>query len=255
MQKRPEKGGCEFYWVMEAATHDLRNRIGGILAASGFLADDAKGLLEQNHMALLESVESSCRVLLKLSDDLLDICALDSGKLRLHLQPTDVVSLINEVVALNRSSAERNGIRVQVAAANPLAPVYVDRLRMNQAVDCVVSSAISCSEPGNSIHIQASARLGKAVVLVRTEASKLSSAQLHALFNPFRRHATIKTAWGDRATAVTMAKAQRIVEAHGGAVKIRGGERRNPVIRVLLPIYDGKHKGNEAAQPPRPANA
>ncbi len=59
--------------AIRTLAHDLRNPISGILTASQYLIEDASPLLETEHIALLQSIESSSEFMLKLIRDMLQV--------------------------------------------------------------------------------------------------------------------------------------------------------------------------------------
>src|SRR5262245_58409082 len=63
--------------LLGIAAHDLRNPISGILTASQYLLDDAASSLEAEHVALLQSIESSSRFMLRLIEDMLEISTIE----------------------------------------------------------------------------------------------------------------------------------------------------------------------------------
>ena len=57
--------------VVHMLAHDLRNPLSGILTATQYLVEDASPLLENEHVTLLRSIESSSEFMLKLIRDML----------------------------------------------------------------------------------------------------------------------------------------------------------------------------------------
>ena len=90
---------------LEIATHDLRNPVSGILAATQFLIEDASPILQAHHITLLRSIESSSQFMLRLLQDLSEIPALESSRLQFDFYLTDVGALVENAVLANRPLA------------------------------------------------------------------------------------------------------------------------------------------------------
>ena len=76
--------------LLELAAHDLRNPISGILAAGQYLLEDAGAVLDEQHLAMLQSIDSSSRTMLRLIDDVIELANLESGELRLEIRATEI---------------------------------------------------------------------------------------------------------------------------------------------------------------------
>ena len=126
--------------LLEVAAHDLRNPISGILAAGQYLLDDAGYLLDEQHLALLQSIEASSRSMLRLIDDVIELSQIESGKLRLDIQSTDILPLMNRALLQNQAAAERKKVQLDVEANGGalLPPIDVDPVRIFHAIDSLV---------------------------------------------------------------------------------------------------------------------
>jgi len=90
----------------ERLPHPLRQGpIGG-----QYLLDDAGYLLDEQHLALLQSIEASSRSMLRLIDDVIELSQIESGKLRLDIQSTDIQPLMNRALLQNQAAAERKKV-------------------------------------------------------------------------------------------------------------------------------------------------
>jgi signal transduction histidine kinase len=91
--------------LLEMAAHDLRNPISGVLAASQFLIEDAAGRLEKHHLSMLRSMGSSSRIMLRLLEDMLEIAAISTARPRMHLQLTDIRTLVEQSLSMTRPAS------------------------------------------------------------------------------------------------------------------------------------------------------
>jgi signal transduction histidine kinase len=232
-----EKGGFDPMQLLEVAAHDLRNPISGILAAGQYLVDDAGSVLDEHHLALLESIDSSGRSMLRLIDDVIELSHIEAGKLRLDIQTTDVQPLLNRALMLSQPAADRKKVKLDVLTDTngPIPALDIDPARIFRAIDSVVANTIKLSRTGSRIEVATGARAGKATISLRTDASSIAARDLRALFNPFKK-GRVNRPGVESGTALALAKVKRIIEVHGGAIRVQGGKEMEWTLQLTLPL-------------------
>ena len=226
--------------ILGMAAHELRNPISGILNASEYLLEDAARLLHDNDMTLLEAIRSSCRFMLQLINNLLEISAIESGKLRLHRKPTDILSLIEQNLSLNRPLAERRQIGINVIANGALPLISIDSHKIYQVVDNLVTNAIKFSSPGTKIEIRIRAEREFAVIDVQDQGPGIPANERRAVFKLFQTARGRDTSSG-AGTGLGLAIAKSIVEAHGGRLMLDSRIGKGSTFTVTLPVAAHVH--------------
>ena len=236
--------------LLEVTAHDLRNPISGILAAGQYLLEDANSVLDDHHLALLQSIDSSSRSMLRLIEDALELCGIESGHLRLEIETTDLQPVMNRALLLSNMVADLKQIRMEVEhrGGTSLPPICVDPVRILHALDSLLLTSIKLARPGSRISIGAGSRGNRLTVCVRSEGFGISPVALRSLFNPFRRGRNNRPGV-EGGIALSLAKVGRIIEAHGGAVRVEGRQGSELLIKLALPLTTrtGIHKGAAGA--------
>jgi signal transduction histidine kinase len=232
-----KRAGFNPIQLLEIAAHDLRNPISGILAAGQYLMEDAGAQLEEQHLAMLQSIDASSRSMLRLIDDLIELAVIESGGLRLEMKAAEIQPLMNQAVSASQADADRKRVRLVMDSDGKalLPPLSMDPVKIFHAMDSLLASTVKFSRPGSRIEIGVGSRAGKATIWLRTDGSGISAGTLRSLFNPFRKNRTIRSGV-ESGTALSLAKAKRIVEAHGGATHVHSGEARELTIQLTLPL-------------------
>ena len=89
------------------AAHDLRTPIGIILNYGDFLLDEvARGSVGE-HARFIEIIRNSSQFMLHLIDDLLDLSAIETGRLTLDVACCEIVELLRRNLDLNRVLARK----------------------------------------------------------------------------------------------------------------------------------------------------
>ena len=97
---------------------------------------------------LLRPILSSTERLVGLLNRLLDLARLEAGKLDLQLQPLDLSSLIEDVVAQFRAVAGEKGLTLSMAVQEGLPPFELDPFRVQQVLNNLLSNAVKFSDRG-----------------------------------------------------------------------------------------------------------
>jgi signal transduction histidine kinase len=233
----PKRAGFDPIQLLEMAAHDLRNPISGILAAGQYLLEDAGALLEEQHVAMLQSIDASSRSMLRLIDDLIELAGIESGELRLDMKAAEIQPLMNQAVSASQAVADRKRVRLVMDSDGkaPLPALSIDPVKIFHAIDSLLASTVKFSRPGSRIEIGVGSRAGKATIWLRTDGSGISAGALRSLFNPFRKNRTIRPGV-EGGTALSLARAKRIIEAHGGVAHVHSGEAKELTIKLTLPL-------------------
>jgi signal transduction histidine kinase len=173
--------------------------------------------------------------MLHLVNSLLDVATIESGKLELDLQPTDLAALVARNVALNATLAEPKGIGLVCRCDPDLPPMLLDGPRIEQVLNNLLSNAIKFSFPDTTVQVNL-ARQGKHAVLSVTDHGRgIPEDQVDELFQWFARTHAKGTA-GETGTGLGLAIAQKIVEAHRGDIWVESGIDRGSTFYVSLPV-------------------
>ncbi len=232
-----KRAGFNPIQLLEIAAHDLRNPISGILAAGQYLLEDAGALLDEQHLTMLQLIDSSSRSMLRLIDDVIELANIESGELRLDIKTAELQPLMNQAVSMSQAAADRKRVRLVMDSDGmaPLPPLSIDPVKIFHVIDSLLASTVKFSRPGSRIEIGVGSRAGKATIWLRTDGSGISAGALRSLFNPFRKNRATRPGI-EGGAALSLAKTKRIIEAHGGVTHVHSGEAKELTIRLTLPL-------------------
>jgi len=127
-------------------SHELRTPFNGMLGMMSMLEDTP---LTPQQRDFLLTAKDSAHHLLSLLNDILDMSALESGKMKIQPEPVDMVRLLTDVAQLMRMQAEHKHLQF-VFALPPALPecVRADPTRVRQIVYNLLSNAIKFTDKG-----------------------------------------------------------------------------------------------------------
>ena len=217
------------------AAHDLRNPIGVILSYSDFILEEAGDVLEEEHRQFLATIRKSSDFMLKMLNDLLDITKIESGRLDLELEPVDLTTLIEQNVVLNRVLAAKKGIHVAFHHDADLPPAPVDRGKIDQVMNNLISNAVKFSPAGTTVTVRVFRSGDEATVSVKDEGPGIPDEERQKLFQPFSRTSAQSTG-GEKSTGLGLAIAKKIILGHRGKIWVESKIGEGSTFYVTLPL-------------------
>lgn len=216
------------------AAHDLRNPLASIRGFSEILLSEAMGPLTDEQKEFLKIINDASNGMLKLLNDLLDVSAIESGKLDLKIREGSLKRLIEERLQLNRMLAESKGSSLHSSLAD-LPDALFDANRLVQVIDNLLSNAIKFSPPGSDIHMSLSRNGSMAQVSVRDQGPGFVEEDKGKLFGEFQKLSARPTA-GEKSTGLGLSIVKKIVEAHHGEITADNAPEKGAVFTFTIPI-------------------
>jgi signal transduction histidine kinase len=151
----------------------------------------------------------------------------------LRLQPVKIGSLLDEILPVIETEADKHGIRVTVDAPPSLPAVNGDAAMLRQVFLNLAINACQAMTGGGSLRIVGSpASRGR--VEVRVEDTGVGIAPEH-LSRIFDLYFTTK----ERGTGIGLSMVYRIVQMHDGEIEVQSTPGRGTTFRVLLARAQG----------------
>ncbi|MCX4735983.1 cell wall metabolism sensor histidine kinase WalK [Streptomyces sp. NBC_01363] len=231
--------------MVSDVAHELRTPLSNI---RGWLEAAQDGLAEPDP-AFIASLHTEAVQLQHIIDDLQDLAAADAGALRLHPEPVRIEDVLAQVAAAHQGRAETAGIALSAlpAVADSPSPVlWVDPVRLRQAIGNLVSNAVRHTPSGGRVTVRAygagastdAATAGEeseeVVVEVADTGSGISAENLPHVFDRFWR-AEKSRSRRTGGSGLGLAIVRKLVEAHGGSVSAVSVEGQGSVFTLRLP--------------------
>lgn len=216
------------------ASHDMRNSLSAIKGYSQILKEDLEELPAETKDRFLNFIFKSSDNMLKMVNELLDVSVIESGMLKLDLQPGSLKSLANHHIMINQFFADKKDIRLHSDLPDA-AECRMDSNKIGQVIDNLVSNAIKFSESGKNIFISLKKQKGKLVFSVRDEGPGISDEDQAKLFQHFQKLTARPTA-GESSSGLGLAISKKMVEAHEGCLSVTSQLGSGTTFSFELPI-------------------
>jgi len=178
----------------------------------------------------LVAVDKQVVRLTKLINELLDLSRITDGRMDLELEPTDLASVVRDVIARHEENARRARCAMSVTVDAPADGVW-DRMRLEQVVDNLLSNAIKYGA-GGRIEVKVDGDERVARLMVRDEGIGIAAEAQSRIFQRFERAVSNSDYSG---FGLGLWIVRQIVSAHSGDVRVESEPGRGSAFHVELP--------------------
>ncbi|HXU72485.1 MAG TPA: HAMP domain-containing sensor histidine kinase [Polyangia bacterium] len=233
-------------------SHDLRSPLNSILGFSELLLRGLEGEISPGQRVVLAAVHATGLNLLRLLTEILDTAKVESGKMELHRQstpPAEVLTQAQQEARRGRPATIADKLTVELQAG--MGPIYVDPLRMTQAITHLLNYALDAAVGGRvTLHVAEGEEADNRVLVIDlAHAGVLLESDRKHVFDNFRR---LDGGQGGLNLALPLCK--RIFELHGGSIDLsdpKPGDEGRPRFRAVIPVGIRREKATPTRGVPR----
>ena len=129
-------------------SHDLRSPLNSVVTLSQLLAEGDAGPLSVEQRRYVDVIRHAAQTLLALINDILDLAAVEAGRVELEVGPVDVAELAQGVADATAPAAHEKGVPVHVSAPDTPLLAQADEEHLRQIIQRLVEHAISETRNG-----------------------------------------------------------------------------------------------------------
>jgi CheY-like chemotaxis protein/anti-sigma regulatory factor (Ser/Thr protein kinase) len=214
-------------------SHELRTPLNAMLGFAQLLDLDRQPPLAPHQVEWTAQIQHAGWHLLHMIDDTLDLSRIESGALKLVLEPVELVGVVSATRSLLEQSAQSRHVTVSEALDTQAGAVVGDQTRVKQILTNLLSNAIKYNVEGGRVHV-ASRLVDPQTVEIEVSDTGLgmTPGQLGELFQPFNRLGREQTA--EEGTGIGLVISRRLAELMGGTLRARSvaGEGSSFLLRL-----------------------
>ena len=230
-------------------SHELRTPLNGIFGHAQILGADPQLTPDQRRCA--EQITASGEHLMAMIRELLDLAAIEAGKVTLHPAPLSLARLAEEAAALIRPDAAAKGLALGVELSPQAAGwVSADPVRLRQVLLNLLGNAVKFTARGEVVLRLRPGAGGRTRIEVSDTGPGMTEADRASLFQEFVRLAGAERAEG---SGLGLAITARLVRLMGGAIGCESQLGQGSLFWAELPLPAAEpDAGAEAAAPAMP---
>jgi len=230
-------------------SHELRTPLNAILGFSACIRDQIHGHVGQPvYREYAENIYTSGDHLRSLIDDILDLSAVETGKLSVHLSTVDVEEILLFIADLVKPTAIAGNVNLDVDIRRPLPKLNTDPKRLKQIVINLLSNAVKFTPVDGQVILMARVKSkGGIEISVSDTGGGMDEKEYALALEPLGQfsldHRRTKPGRG-----IGLPFSQMLTEMLGGEMSITSIHGIGTTVTV---VFDGRHLTAEPGRKPQ----
>ena len=222
-------------------SHDIRTPMNAIIGYTNLIKKEHG--LPQKTRDYLDKIEASNNHLLALINDILDMSRIESGKMELDPQKSNIVKALGEVHDLFATQMATKGLTFTVNTEHVMNKIVMcDTPRLNRVLLNLISNAFKFTPEGGSVtvtlrQVGGTESTGSYELRVKDTGMGMTPEFAKKVFAAYERDRTVSNIQG---TGLGMSITKSIVELMGGTIDVQTelGKGTEFIVRVDFPVVD-----------------
>ena len=215
-------------------SHELRTPLTAVVGWATLL--QARSLDASTHERAVEAIARNAMTLTRLTEDLLDLSRIATGKLRVDLQPIVASQVVEGCLDAVRPQAESHEIGLECHLDGACRSLLGDLERLQQVVSNLLMNAIKFTPRGGKIEVRVEHGTDHVTLSVSDTGQGISPELLPFVFDRSRQ---VISSSGKRSDGLGLGLSivRSLVELHGGRVQAASdGPGRGSTFTIVLPL-------------------
>ncbi|MFN8528135.1 MAG: two-component regulator propeller domain-containing protein [Anaerolineae bacterium] len=231
---RAEQSDAAKSAFLASTSHELRTPLNAIINLTSFMKRGLLGEISPRQTEVLGLVMKSGEGLLALINDVLDMSKIESGALKLYIEPNiDLQELIKGAAATAETLLEGKPVKMTVKLADDIPSIAADKHRVQQILLNILSNACKFTEKGE-IRIEAIRNEREVQIFIHDTGPGIAKDDFTKVFQKFTQTESGLRQGGG--TGLGMPITKSLVEAHGGRIWLESEVGVGSTFHFTLPI-------------------
>jgi len=219
---------------------DMRQPLSSILGYANLLLGESVGILGALQRKFLERIRASAERMGGMTDDLVQLTALEESTLKLKPQLVHLEQAIQAAVSAVKQGLDQKEIQLHMDIAEKLPELRADLPALNQVLLSLLQNASNCSPIKGEIHLKARAEAkdhepGYILIQVTDSGDGIPLQELPRVFSRmYKPEPADQTQPCPK--SIDLATVKALVEAHGGRIWVDSTVGQGSTFSTLLPV-------------------
>ncbi len=220
-------------------SHDLRTPLTPIMTLLPLIKNELTNIydekLQKDLTEMIDKVIGNAEYLSNIVTDTLSISRLDTGKVKLNMRPYNIYNIVEEIISDNSIVFKDENIKVVNNISKDLPKVNIDKMRIREVINNLISNAIKFMEKRKEIIFSASSDSDFVTVSVKDTGIGIRPDLVVKIFEEFYKADPSRH---EHSSGLGLSICKRIIEKHGGRIWAESpGLGKGSTFKFTLPIY------------------
>ena len=228
-----DKAKSEF---LSVASHQLYTPLTALRGYLSMIQEGEFGKTTVKQKPIINILEKSSNRLINLIKNLLDISRIESGRLELNLETTNIVQMTEELVKDLLPNALRKKIKFKMhTPAEPLPNVVADKERIRQVLLNIIDNAIKYTNKGR-VNVSLEKNLDEIIISVTDTGRGMTQDEIAKIFTKFTRVGG-DSRFRTEGSGLGLYVAKQIIREHHGGIEVTSpGLEKGSTFAIHFPI-------------------
>lgn len=217
-------------------SHELRTPLNAIIGFSDVLEGDLIGrLANEKQREYIKDIKKSGQHLLKLINDILDVSAIEAGKMDIYDENLHLVDVVESSLRFVASRLEEADLTLTLDVQEHLPEIYADDRRLKQILLNLLTNAIKFTPQGGQIHLSAHLNNdGTLSISIADTGIGMDEGELLKAMSKFGQVDGTFTR-NEEGTGLGLPLTRGLIDMHNGYFKIESDKKNGTTATVTLP--------------------
>lgn len=212
------------------AAHELRSPLSVVNGYIEMLIEGAAGPLSPKTMNFLTTALEGGNRLAGTVESILDITAIESGRLTLNTEEGDIIRNINKVLNFMNKQAEEKNIKLCGPSDSKPTKALFDAEKIERVLINLVSNAVKFTPPSGNITITVNGTDNEVIITISDTGCGIPQEELSQIFDDFYKGRS-----REKGTGLGLSICKKLVEMHGGRIWAESREGEGSSFHFTLP--------------------
>ena len=210
--------------------HELKSPITTVISGIDVIKAHGTDKFDESQKKLIDIMQENGMEMLRLTNDLLDLSKIESGKMIVHSEPVPLLNMIEETVQSLMSEIEKNKMKVTTKIDDTITTIFADSVRLKQVIFNLIENAVKFTGEKGKVIIEAKDAGDQIRIDVKDSGIGIKKEDLEKIFDKFAKRPA-----GFRGTGLGLYIAKSLTEAHNGKIEVSSVEGKGSTFSVILP--------------------
>ena len=221
---------------LSSMSHELRTPLNAILGFAQLLEASNPPPTEKQVRSIDQIIKAGW-YLLELINEILDLAAIDAGKILLTMETLALAEVLADSLAMLENQAQKQEISLIFTPCDVPYFIQADRIRVKQVFVNLLSNAVKYNKPNGSVTVKCALKSHQRIrICIEDTGEGLSAENIAQLFQPFNRLG--KQSSQIEGTGIGLVVSKHIVELMGGAIGVESTVGKGCKFWVELNLTD-----------------
>ncbi|KAA5426846.1 response regulator [Bacteroides cellulosilyticus] len=225
-------------------SHELRTPLTLITSPVGEVLEHES--LTPSARKLLTVVHNNTERMLRLVNQILDFRKIENKKMKLLLEKTDIVELLQKVMDNFRLIAEEKNINFRLQTDKESIHCWIDQDKVEKIIFNLLSNAFKYTPANKSITVYAHTTKDKVVISVADEGIGIDPKKQQTLFQRFET--LVNNNILQPSSGIGLSLVKELIELHQGNIQVNTETGIGSEFIVTLPLDQKVYEGKENAE-------